>query len=261
MKTLLNIYKFAFKSAWTYKANFIISSVAVMINDVFFFLLYIVYLHHFKSSWIIMSDFLLAWWIFTFWYAVLVGFLNSLTNLAEIIEDGKLDYYLSYPIHPLKLISLNKIDPGSIWDILFSIIAFWFYFYLTGFSWLILLKVLFVTILWGLFIIWLAILVWSISFFIQRASLWTNYIWYVYWTIGSYPYKVFMKNIIIITLSIIVLLYPSWILGQLIILKNTWWVYEIIFFLTCIITFIVWIFMFNKWLKKYTSWNLVNNNI
>lgn len=261
MKTLLNIYKFALKSAWVYKINFIFSSIAVIINDSLFFVLYILYLNYFNKSWLNLSDFLLAWWIFTFWFWILVWLLNNLVNLWEIIENGKLDWYLSYPIHPLKLISLNKIDPGSAWDILFAIWAFILYFNLVWFSFITFVKVIFVCLIGSFFIIWFAILVWSISFFVQRASLWTDYIFYIYWAIGSYPYKVFLKNTIIVVLAVIVGIYHSWILWQLIIFDKGFSYKELLFFILSIWLFILSMYIFNKWLKRYTSWNLVNNNV
>ena len=258
---MFHLYKFAVKSAWTYKLNFIFSSLIVIVNDSLFFLLYIVFLSYFHKSWLGLADFLLAWWIFTFWFGILAWLLKNLPDLSEIIENGKMDFYLSYPIHPLKLIALWKIDPWAAGDLLFWLWSFLVYFHLVWFSFIMLLKILFVLFIWAFFIVWLAILVGSISFFIQRASLWTNYIWHIYWGIGSYPYKVFLKNTIIIVLAVISWLYPSWILWQLIILDPHFSYKEVIFFVVSLSLFLFSLYLFNKWLKKYTSWNLVNNNI
>jgi ABC-2 type transport system permease protein len=261
MKKLFDLYKFAIKSAWAYKSNFIISLIAVIVNDSLFFLFYIIYLNYFNNWPLGITDFLLAWWIFTFWFAIIEGFFAKITELGEIIEEGKLDWYLSYPINPLKLISLSKFDPGASGDLLFSMIMFWFYFFIKWFSLISIIKVIFVCIVWSFFILWLGILVGSISFFIQRASLWATYIYHIYWTIGSYPYKVFFKNIVIVVLATLSGLLPSGILWQLIILSPYFSYKELIFFISSIGIFIFSLYVFNKWLSKYTSWNLVNNNV
>ena len=257
----LNLHKFARKSEAQYPVNFFMSLLLMILNDGLFFFIFYLFLNYFKNWFLRWQDFLLAWWVFTFWYGIIVWVFSNLYKLSQIIENWKLDYYLSFPIHPLILLASTKIEVEALGDILFSFVSLWFYFYLTGFSFWIFLKVIMVLLIVSLFIVWLGLIVWSISFWQERASLWTSYIWYIYWTLWSYPYKIFTKNLLIFVLSILILLFPSWVLSQILIVR--WWfgILDIVFIMFCISVFVFWIWLFNKGLKRYSSGNLVMTNV
>ncbi len=261
LKQFFHLHKFARKSEAQYPVNFFMSLFLVIINDGLFFFIFYLFLNYFKNWFLKWQDFLLSWWIFTFWYGILVWVFSNLYKLNNIIENWKLDYYLSFPISPLVLLISTKIEVEALWDILFSLVSLGFYFYLTGFSFWIFLKVIIVLFIASLFVIWLSLIVWSISFWQDRASLWINYIWHVYWTLWSYPYKIFTKNLLILFFSILVLLFPSWILAQILIVRWGFGILDLIFIVFCISVFIFWLWLFNRWLKRYSSGNLVLTNV
>jgi len=261
LKQFFHLHKFARKSEAQYPVNFFMSLFLVIINDGLFFFIFYLFLNYFKNWFLKWQDFLLSWWIFTFWYGILVWVFSNLYKLNNIIENWKLDYYLSFPISPLVLLISTKIEVEALWDILFSLVSLGFYFYLTGFSFWIFLKVIIVLFIASLFVIWLSLIVWSISFWQDRASLWINYIWHVYWTLWSYPYKIFTKNLLILFFSILVLLFPSWILAQILIVRWGLGILDLIFIVFCISVFIFWLWLFNRWLKRYSSGNLVLTNV
>lgn len=261
LKQFLSFHKFARKSEFQYPVNFFMSLVLMVINDGLFFVIFYLFLNYFKNWFLKWQDFLLTRWILTFWYGIIVGVFSNLYNLSNIIESWKLDYYLSFPLHPLILLIPVKLELESIWDILFSFICLFFYIYLIGFKFLLIFKILIILLFWILFMIGLSLIIWSISFWQDRASLWTSYIWYTYWTFWSYPYKIFTKNLLILVLSIIVLLFPSLILAQILIVR--WWfnLLDLVFILSCIFVFILWLKLFNIGLKRYSSGNLVLTNV
>ena len=261
LKQFLSFHKFARKSEAQYPINFFMSLILLLINDSLFFLIFYLFLNYFKNWFLKWQDFLLARWIFTFWYGVIVGVFSNLYRLSNIIENWKLDYYLSFPLHPLILLIPIRLELEAVWDILFSFLCLFFYFYLVGFSFLLVGKVLIILLFWTLFMIGLSLIIWSISFWQDRASLWTSYIWHIYWSLWSYPYKIFTKNLLIFILSVIVLLFPSGMLAQILIVK--WWfsLLDLIFVFFCIFVFALWLKLFNIGLRRYSSGNLVLTNV
>ena len=124
---LIELWKTNLSSAMEYRANFISQVVGMIINDGIYFVFWLLFFDRFKvvRGWG-MSDMVLLFAIITTGYGLaFVGFGNAM-NLAELIAQGRLDYYLALPRDVL-LHALASRSILSAWgDLTFGLLAFLF---------------------------------------------------------------------------------------------------------------------------------------
>lgn len=259
MKKELGLLKFALKEQMEYKRNFMFGIFFMVLNDITFLSLFMIFLSYFKWIWMSMWDIFLIWSFTAFSYWIIHGIFANLALLSTIIENGKLDYYLSLPSNFFKVVSFTKINAYWIWDLVFWLIAFLIYYFVyTDGNYFILIKRLVLIMLICIFIVWFAFLISSISFWVDRWSQISHFIEEFLVTFSTWPFKIYENKRVVYIIVSLVWLYPSLFLPFNII-KSEFNLYSWILVVSInIFVFISWIWLFNKWLKKYTSWNLIN---
>lgn len=258
MKEILNFMRFVFKEQLQYKWNFLFWILVMIINDLSFFILFLIFFTYFKWMDLNTWDFLLVWSLFTVYFGFSNWLIVNIVKLWEIIETGKLDYYLSFPKNPLKLILLSKIDVFGIWDIFFWFFAMIFYlvYYwevslIFIFSWFILV------IFWLIFVTWLYLFWWWFSFFLDKWSEVTHIFGVLLWTFWSYPSKLFKHRLVVYFGLWLFWLFPMSFFPYDI-LKWDWNLFKwfVVIFASIWMCYLGYRF-FQIWLRKYASWNLV----
>ena len=109
MKKYLKILGFAFKEQMEYRVNFVISMLTMVFNDFLFLFIYLIFVTYFTGTGLTMGNFILIHSIIAFQYALVNGVFSNIGDLPNIIEEGKLDYYLSFPLDALLFICVSKI--------------------------------------------------------------------------------------------------------------------------------------------------------
>ena len=259
MKKYLRFLKYAIKEQWQYKTNFFASIATMIFNDACFVVIFLIFLWYFSSSGLTLGNFLVLMSVTCLWYWVIHGLFSNIWALSETIEQWKLDYYLSFPINPLYFLATTKVGITDLWDIVFWLICLVIYAFAFAeeAALIVLIKWIWVMILSSLIMIWLYILVWSISFRLQRWSKIVDLFNSTFFSFSNYPPEVYNENRLIY-IFICMLLFPSVILPYNIIMNESTRVERIILILFCIITLMLWIWVFNRWLKRYSSGNLVH---
>lgn len=259
MKKSLNILKFAFKEQREYRLNFIFGIITMVINDFIFLAIFVIFLGYFTGTWLNFGNFLLIHSIIAFQYAIVNWVFSNIWDLPSIIEEWKLDYYLWFPINTLKFIVLSKIKVHNLWDVLFALISMIIYaisFY--QWDWYIFVSKWFIIVLIALiFAAGLFIMVGSISFWLQKWSKVRDLFQSFFLVFGSYPPTIFKSDKLMFIMISMIWLYP-WVYlpYQMIIWHWTIWNW-IILIVSSVLMFLIWIWIFKRWLGRYSSGNLV----
>lgn len=257
----LKLLLFALKEQAEYRASFIFWLFWMIFNEFLFFAVFFLFTL-FLKWWITPMDFLLSMSFYTFYFWIVHWIFWNIWSLPQLIESWKIDYYLSFPISPLRFLTLSKINVSNLWEILFSVSCALIYFsvnswnFLTWiwwiFEWLILI------FFWSVFSFWLFLAVWSISFFLDKWSFLSDIHQWIFFPFWTYPPQIFRSDLILFSFISVIWIYSSCFLPYEIIRFwgdfFQWW----LMIFSSFLSLILWIFIFNKWLKNYSSWNLVN---
>jgi ABC-type uncharacterized transport system permease subunit len=127
MYKYLQILGFAFKEQLEYRRNFFFGIITMVINDAVFLVVFAIFLSYFTGTGLTFGTFLLIHSLGAFYYAIINGVFANLGGLSEIIEEGKMDYYLSFPAAPLSFLATKSIKVHNLGDILFALISMLIY--------------------------------------------------------------------------------------------------------------------------------------
>ena len=259
MKKYLQFMKFAMKEQREYRTNFFASIATMIFNDACFMIIFIIFLWYFTDTWLTFGNFLVLCSMSCMWYGVVHGLFYNIWNLPDIIEQWKLDYHLSFPVNPLYFLITKKVWIADLWDIIFGFtcITIYAFAYANEPALIVLLKWFLIVILSALIVIWIYIIVWSVSFWMQKWSSIAELFNSMFVSFSQYcPYIYENKKIVYIFMCI--LLFPSLILPyRMIIWTTTLWQWLLLIWF-CVLSLTLWIFIFKRWLKRYSSWNLVH---
>ena len=115
-------------SAMEYRASFITQIVFMFINNGIYFIFWLIFFNQFGAvQGYDISDIYLLFAIVAFSFGIGSMFAgNSGANLAYLIAQGRLDYYLVLPRNLLIHVIFSRMQVSAIGDISFGIIAFFF---------------------------------------------------------------------------------------------------------------------------------------
>jgi ABC-type uncharacterized transport system permease subunit len=123
MKKYLQVLGFAFKEQLEYRRNFFFGIITMVINDAIFLVVFAIFVSYFTETGLNFGNFLLINSLTSFQYAVVNGVFSNIGAVSELIEEGKMDYYLSFPTAPLALLAVTKIKVHNLGDIVFALIS------------------------------------------------------------------------------------------------------------------------------------------
>ncbi|MCF7835329.1 ABC-2 family transporter protein [Candidatus Gracilibacteria bacterium] len=259
MKKSLNILKFAFREQLEYRLNFILGMITMVINDFIFLSVFIIFLGYFTGTGLTFGNFLLIHSIIAFQYAIVNGIFSNIGDLPNIIEEGKLDYYLSFPLDTLKFIILSKIKVHNLGDVLFSFIAMFVYaiYFYEGIWYIFALKWLIIVSITLIFATGLFIMIGSISFWLQKGSKVRDLFQSFFLVFGSYPPTIFQSDKLLFVLISVIGLYPGVYLPYQMIVGESSLLNWIILIGSSVLMFLIGIGIFRRGLGRYSSGNLV----
>jgi ABC-2 type transport system permease protein len=124
---LMELWKNNLSSAMEYRANFVSQIIGMIINDAIYFVFWLLFFERFKvvRGWG-MSDMVLLFAIVTTGYGLAFVFFGNAYNLAELIAQGRLDYYLALPRDVLLHVLASRSVLSAWGDLAFGVMAFLF---------------------------------------------------------------------------------------------------------------------------------------
>lgn len=257
MKKYLQFLKYAFKEQRQYRTNFFASIATMLFNDACFLIIFVIFLWYFTDTWLTFWNFLALVAMSCTWYWVVHWLLFNVSRLPDIIEQWKLDYYLSFPVKPLYFLTTTKIWITDMGDIIFGTICLIIYaFAFTNNPWIALLKWFAIFLLLALIILGIYITVWSISFWLQKWSKVADLFNSMFVSFSQYPPEIYEGNKVIY-IFMCLLLFPWVILPYRMMMWVSTLLQRSIMIWFAIIIPLLWIWIFKRWLKRYSSGNLV----
>ncbi len=124
---LIELWKTNLASAMEYRANFISQVVGMILNDAIYFVFWLLFFDRFQvvRGWG-MSDMVLLFAIITTGYGLAFVLFGNAMTLADLIAQGRLDYYLALPRDVLTHVLASRSILSAWGDLTFGLIAFLF---------------------------------------------------------------------------------------------------------------------------------------
>lgn len=135
MNTLMNELKFLktlagvnLASAMEYRASFLSQIFGMMINNGIYFIFWLIFFDRFGTiRGYNIGEIYLLFAIVTFGYGIAYMFAgNTSGNLAYLIAQGRLDYYLVFPRNVLLHVVFSRMIVSAIGDLTFGVVAYLF---------------------------------------------------------------------------------------------------------------------------------------
>jgi len=125
LKFLLSLFKTNLAAAMEYRVAFISQSIGMILNDAVYFIVWIIFFDRFPSirGWQL-PDMFIVFGIAASAFGLAGLLFGNAFNLGEIIVNGRLDYYLSFPRPTLLHVLASRVVPSSFGDFLYGFISY-----------------------------------------------------------------------------------------------------------------------------------------
>ncbi|MBX7143365.1 MAG: ABC-2 family transporter protein [Oligoflexia bacterium] len=254
LRLSFELFKLSFLSELEYRFSFFVKVLGIFANDITFLLIWYLYFMRFPdlNGWHFKETLVLLGLSATSYGWVLM-ILRGLTQLARTICRGELDYYLSFPVHPLSLHAVSRTDIGSIGDILYALIVFGLY---PDRSLAFIVWFLVLAFFGGLVFAAFLILSQSIAFYVANFEDAAEQLWWSMIAFCLYPQSVFDGALRLVMLTV----FPAFFMCSLpvaALLEFSWTKLALVAsFASCF--FVLSLGVFNRGLRRYESGNLIS---
>ena len=248
------IIKINILSAMEYRISFLTQVFGMIVNDVGFALLWVIFFLKFPSvnGWTF-QDSALLFAISTVSFSFVMISARGAHYLARNIAKGELDYFLSFPKNVLWHVSISKTEISAIGDLIFGFIIFFFSGSISfeKFGLFLLVSVFAAIIFFGF-----TIITQSLSFYFGNFEEAADQLFHALLGFTLYPQTTFYGALKFIMFTIIPAFFVATLPVELI--KNFSWKWFLVLVVFAICIFIAAVIVFNRGLKKYESGNLIN---
>jgi ABC-2 type transport system permease protein len=201
LKFLLAVWKTNLLSAMEYRVAFISQAVGMMLNDFMYFVIWIIFFQQFKDvrGWGI-SDMYITYGVLASAFGLMSMLFGNALYLSEIINKGRLDYYLSLPRPVLLHTVSSRMISSGIGDFTYGFLSYG----LSGNpSWDGLLRFVLAIILAAIVFTSFFILLQSLAFWFGMISNLVGLAFNALLTFGIYPITIFDNYAKLILFTII----------------------------------------------------------
>ena len=189
LKFLLAVWKANLLSVMEYRVSFIMQALGMMLNDFMYFAIWIIFFDRFKEvrGWGI-GDMYITYGVLASAFGLVALLFGNAFNLSEIINKGRLDYYLSFPRPVLLHAVSSRMISSGMGDFTYGFISY----ALSGYyTWDGFLRFILATLLAATVFAAFLILVQSLSFWLGMMTNLTSLMLNAMITFGIYPTTLF----------------------------------------------------------------------
>ena len=189
IKFLFAIWKANLQSVMEYRVAFITQVIGMMLNNFIYFAIWIVFFDRFKDvrGWGI-NDMYVTFGVLASSFGLVSLFFGNSFMLGDIINNGRLDYYLSLPRPVLLHAVSSRMISGGMGDFTYGFLSY----AISGqFTWDGLLRFVLAILLGAIVFVSFLILINSLAFWVGIVSSFTNLMVNAIITFGIYPYSLF----------------------------------------------------------------------
>lgn len=250
-KLVSEYVKIAIASAMEYRASFLMQSITMILNDGLWLIFWWIFFTRFEvlNGWG-MRELLMLYAFATTSFGI-AGFLfGNQNHIANIIAEGKLDFYLSLPKNELFHMLISRSSAFAFGDLIFGVVLACLVFNLSEIP-----LYIFMSLIGVLIFVSFGILVGSLAFFWGTAEETSRSLFFGLMSFAMYPFPVFKGVARIIILSVIPAGFITGIPVELINNFSLKW-----FLLSILVTgilFLVAITVFKIGLRRYESGSMI----
>lgn len=189
LKFLLAVWQANLQSIMEYRIPFLMQVIGMMLNDFFYFAIWIIFFERFKDvrGWGI-SDMYITYGVLASAFGLVALLFGNAFNLSEIINNGRLDYYLSLPRPVLLHAVASRTIASGMGDFTYGFLSFG----LSGqFSWDGLLRFILAMLLAATVFAAFLIIIQSLAFWMGVMTNLTSLAINAMITFGIYPTTLF----------------------------------------------------------------------
>ena len=201
LKFLLAVWQANLLSVMEYRVSFLTQVIGMMLNDFMYFAIWIIFFDRFKDvrGWGV-SDMYITYGVLASAFGLVSLFLGNAFTLSEIINNGRLDYYLSLPRPVLLHTVSSRMISSGMGDFTYGFVSY----ALSGqYTWDGFLRFILATFLAATVFASFLILVGSLAFWFGIISNLTNLMVNAMVTFGIYPTTLFDSYAKLILFTII----------------------------------------------------------
>ena len=252
IKLIWEYFKINLQSAMEYRTSFLTQASFMFINDIIWVIFWVIFFNKFPliNAWSF-KDLMLMYVIITTSWGLVGVFFGNFKNIAEVIRDGQLDFYLALPKEELSHVLISKSKFDAFGDLLFGIVLGIIFLSLSQIPLAIILIILSAVILLAF-----AVILGSLSFYMGSSVEIANQGLMGALSIASYPFSAFTGYTKWILLLVIPAGFISGVPVELIKSFNWEWFGGMI--LAAVVLSTIALIMFKKGVKRYESGNLIN---
>lgn len=257
IRLAFHFLKLNFYSLIEYRISFIFQCFWMIISDVVTLVIWIfMFAKMWKIWWMNIDDFMLLYEILLIVYCLVNIFFAWWNLISRLIVSWSLDTFLLFPKNPLFLILYSRTYASLYWDILMALII---PFFIKQLSLILLLKMLYLSLLGSLTLVWMLILFESLSFYIWSSEKLSKAFFELFLWPSHYPPKIYDWTFLkILFLTFVPVYYVFFLPYELSKEFNIFWF--IILHFASIFFFGAGYLLFFRWLRRYESWNMLNIN-
>jgi len=189
LRFLLAVWKANLQSVMEYRIAFLMQVIGMMLNNFIYFAIWIVFFDRFKDvrGWGI-NDMYVTFGVLASSFGLVSLFFGNSFMLGDIINNGRLDYYLSLPRPVLLHAVSSRMISSGMGDFTYGFLSY----ALSGqFSWDGFLRFVLAILLGAVVFVAFIILINSLAFWAGMVSGFTNLMVNAMITFGIYPYSLF----------------------------------------------------------------------
>jgi ABC-2 type transport system permease protein len=243
-----------FLIALEYRASFIVQVTGMIINDAMWVAFWWIYFSRFQvlqGGWTV-ADVLGLWAVVAVAFGLSMGFFGNALFIAEIVSQGKLDYYLTLPKNVLLHVLVSRMDITGWGDLIFGTAVFVLFLQPSPERTALFLML---SIFAGVVFLAFNILWQSLAFWLGNAEGLASQMWQALITFATYPDPLFRGLVRGLLFTVLPAAFLSYLPVRLLRELDPWVLLAEVTFAFGALSLAV--FVFYRGLRRYESGNLM----
>ena len=240
-----------------YRASFLSQAVGMFLNNGIYFVFWLLFFDKFEAirGYGIQQIFLL-FAIITVGHGVALTTAGNAHRIAELVAQGRLDYYLSLPRPVLPHILFSRMDPFTMGDLTFGVVA---YAFAGRFDLLSILLFIICSLLAAVIFVSFFTIVGSLAFFFGNATEWSFNLRNAMITFSLYPLGVFQGMVRVMLFTLVPAAFVGGVPVEVVETHNPALLGGLV--AAAAISVLAMILVFHYGLRRYESGSAINVNI
>ena len=249
IKFILAVWQTNLQSVMEYRASFLTQVIGMMLNNLIYFAIWIIFFNRFEdvNGWDV-NDMFIKFGVLASSFGLVALLFGNAFTLSDVINNGRLDYYLSMPRPVLLYAISSRMIASGMGDFTYGFISYG----LSGqFTWDGLLRFILAILLAATVFVSFLILVHSLAFWAGVISGFSNLMFNALLTFGIYPITLFDNYAKLILFTLV----PAALVGAVPaeFISEFSWLTLVKLLLGAVIFLGLAISVFNLGLKRYES--------